>query len=172
MLKLVKSGTISPSELERRVVAQYRLFCVNHHEEYRQALAIALEPHSYPLLIHCTSGKDRTGFAAALLLMALGVSRDTVLEDYDLTNLYRRAVPQLLGPDTPEEIVTILLSAQPKYLDAALDEIDRIYGSFEAYLEAALGVDDADRRRLIDLLTEAVTDPQTRDRDSGETRSP
>jgi protein-tyrosine phosphatase len=172
MLKLVKLGTISPPELERRVIAQYRLFCADHNEEYRQALAIALKPDSYPLLIHCTSGKDRTGFAAALLLMTLGVSRETVLEDYHLTNLYRRAVPQLFGPDTPEEIVTILLSAQPKYLEAAFDEIDRLYGSFEAYLKAALGVDDADRRRLVELLTEAVTDPQTRDRGSGETRSP
>lgn len=172
MLKLVKSGTISPPELERRVMAQYRLFCVDHNEEYRQALAIALEPDSYPLLIHCTSGKDRTGFASALLLMALGVSRETVFDDYDLTNLYRRAVPQLFGPETPEEIVTILLSARPKYLEAALDEIDRVYGSFEAYLEAALGVDDAGRRRLVELLTEEATDSQTRDRDSGETRSP
>jgi protein-tyrosine phosphatase len=172
MLKLVKSGTISPREVERRVIAQYRLFCVDHNEEYRQALAIALEPDSYPLLIHCTSGKDRTGFAAALLLMALGVSRETVLEDYDLTNLYRRAAPQLFGPETPEEIATILLSAQPKYLEAAFEEIDRTYGSFEAYLETALGVDDGGRRRLVELLTEAVRDPQTRDRGSGETRSP
>jgi protein-tyrosine phosphatase len=159
MLALVKAGTIPASEIEKRVIAQYRLFCVDHTEEYRQAFAVALDPSSYPLLLHCTSGKDRTGFAAALLLLALGVSRKTVIEDYNLTNLYRRPVPHLFGPETPKEVVAILLAAQPKYLEAALDEIDRIYDSFDNYLDRALGVADFDRQRLIDLLTEPVTSP-------------
>jgi protein-tyrosine phosphatase len=163
MLARVKKGAIAAPELERRVIAQYRLFCVDHVEEYRRTFAIAQDASSYPLLLHCTSGKDRTGFAAALLLLALGAPRETVLEDYDLTNRYRRAVPQLLGPETPEEIVTLLLSAQPKYLEAALDEIDRVYGSFDDYLDTALGVDGAARRRLVEMLTEPVTIPQMRD---------
>jgi protein-tyrosine phosphatase len=171
MLTLVKAGAITAPELERRVTAQYRLLCIDHVKEYRRTFAIAQDASSYPLLLHCTSGKDRTGFAAALLLLALGAPRETVLEDYDLTNLYRRAVPQLLGPETPEEIVTLLLSAQPKYLEAALDEIDRVYGSFNDYLDTALGVDNAGRRRLVAMLTEPVTVPQMRDEDTGETRS-
>jgi protein-tyrosine phosphatase len=162
MLALVKRGAIAALELERRVIAQYRLFCVDHVEEYRRTFAIAQDASSYPLLVHCTSGKDRTGFAAALLLLAVGAPRETVLEDYDLTNRYRRAVPQLLGPETPEEIVTLLLSAQPKYLEAALEEIDNVYGSFDDYLATALGVDAAARRRLVELLTEPATIPQTR----------
>lgn len=172
MLALVKAGTIAPSEIERRVIAQYRLFGVDHVEEYRQAFAIALNPDSYPLLLHCTSGKDRTGFAAAVLLMAVGAPRETVLEDYDLTNLYRRPVPHLLGPEAPAEIVATLLSAQPKYLEAALDEIDRVHGSFDRYLNRALGVDDSSRARLVEMLTENATFPRTRERDSGEIHSP
>jgi protein-tyrosine phosphatase len=159
MLALVKAGTIAASELERWVIAQYRLFCVDHTEEYRQTFAVALDPKSYPLLLHCTSGKDRTGFAAALVLLALGVSRDTVIEDYNLTNLYRRPVPHLFGPETPDEVAAVLLSAQPKYLEAALDEIDRVFGSFDDYLGRALGVGDSDRQRLVDLLTEPVRSP-------------
>jgi len=163
MLALVKKGAIAVPELERRVIAQYRLFCVDHVEEYRRTFAIALDPSSYPLLLHCTSGKDRTGFGAALLLLALGAPRETVLEDYDLTNRYRRAVPQLLGPETPEEIVTLLLSAQPKYLEAALEEIDSVYGSFDDYITTALGVDAAARQRLVEMLTEPVTNSQMHD---------
>jgi protein-tyrosine phosphatase len=159
MLALVKAGTIAASEIERRVIAQYRLFCVDHTDEYRQTFALALEPGSYPLLLHCTSGKDRTGFAAALLLLALGVPRDTVIEDYNLTNLYRRPVPHLFGPETPDEVAAILLSAQPKYLEAALDEIDRVFGSFDDYLGRALGVGDSGRQTLVDLLTEPITFP-------------
>jgi protein-tyrosine phosphatase len=143
MLALVKAGRMSAGELERRVTAQYRLFCVDHNEEYRRTFAVALDPGSYPLL----------------LLLALDVPRETVAEDYNLTNLYRRAVPHLFGPETPEEVSAILLSANPRYLEAAFDEIDRVYGSFDDYLEQALGVGDSERQRLVDLLTEPVTSP-------------
>jgi protein-tyrosine phosphatase len=156
MLSLVKRGTIDVAELERRVIGQYRLFCLDHIEEFRQTFAIASEPDNHPLLLHCTSGKDRTGVAVALLLLAIGVPRETVLEDYSLTNLYRRPVPQLLGPETPEEVVQVLLSAQPKCLEAALEEIDRAHGSLDAYLEQALAVNEAQRERLIETLTEPL----------------
>jgi len=84
----------------------------------------------------------------------VGVPLATVIEDYELTNRYRRPVPFLFGPDTSEEVAFILLSAQPKYLEAALQEIDRAFGSFQAFLEQRLGVDDAARARLIEMLTE------------------
>jgi len=171
MLSLVKRGTIDAAELERRVIGQYRLFCRDHVEEYRRTFAIASEPDNYPLLLHCTSGKDRTGVAAALLLLAVGAPRETVLEDYSLTNLYRRPVPQLLGPETPEEVVDVLLSAQPKYLEAALEEIDRVHGSFDAYLRQALGVDEAQRERLVEMLTEPLTPSPARGPDIAEIRS-
>src|ERR1700677_2804971 len=154
MLQLVKSGAIEAAEIERRVTAQYRLFGIDHSAEYRRVFEVAASAESYPLLLHCTSGKDRTGFGIAMLLLAVGVPLATVLEDYEITNRYRRAVPQLFGPNTPRDVATILLSAQSKYLEAALDEIDRVFGSFDAYLRERLGVDDAARSRLIDWLTE------------------
>lgn len=154
MLDLVKSGAIDASQVERLVTAQYRLYCVDHTREYRRVLEIATDPEGYPLLLHCTSGKDRTGYGVALLMLAVGVPRDVVLDDYALTNHYRRAVPQLFGPDTAEDVARTLLSANSTYLEAALDEIDQAYGSFDAYLEKTLGVGDRARERLVDLLTE------------------
>jgi protein-tyrosine phosphatase len=158
MLGKVRNGSIDSQEVERLVIAQYRLFPVDHNEEYRRAFEIAAQPEGYPLLIHCTSGKDRTGFGIAALLMAVGVPREIVLQDYDLTNQYRRSVPQLFGPNTSEALVRTLLSAQPQYMQAALDEIDRIYGSFEQYVETGLGLGAAARARLVDLLTEPDAD--------------
>jgi protein-tyrosine phosphatase len=155
MLEQVRAGTISAQELERKVISQYRKFGVDHVEEYRRALNFATEADNYPLLIHCTSGKDRTGFASALLLLAVGVPRDIVLQDYDLTNLYRRDVSHLFGPKTQEDIISLLLSAQAHYLEAALEEIDRVYGSFDAYLTRTLQVDEIKRARLVELLTDA-----------------
>ncbi len=157
MLRLVKSGAIEPSEVERRVIAQYRRFCVDHHYEYRRMFEIVGTSDGYPLLIHCTSGKDRTGYGAALVLLSVGVSRDIVINDYGLTNNYQRPVPQLLGSNTSEAVAQILLAAQSKYLEAALDEIDQVYGSFDAYLDRALGVDDTRRAMLTELLTETCT---------------
>ncbi len=154
MLGEVRAGRIGVAELERRVVAQYRSFATDHAGEYRRAVAFAADPGNYPLLLHCTSGKDRTGFAAAVLLLAVGVPREIVLQDYDLTNHYRRDVSHLFGPRTSEQVIALLLSAQAHYLEAALEEIDRVHGSFEDYLTKALGVDDAMRARLFDLLTE------------------
>jgi protein-tyrosine phosphatase len=155
MLEEVRAGTISAQELERKVISQYRKFVIDHVEEYRKALAFATQPENYPLLIHCTSGKDRTGVASALLLLAVGVPRDIVLQDYDLTNLYRRDVSHLFGPKTQEDVISLLLSAQAHYLEAALEEIDRVHGSFEAYLTRTLEVDEIKRARLVELLTHA-----------------
>jgi protein-tyrosine phosphatase len=155
MLERVRAGRIETNELERLIVGQYRKFGVEHVDEYRQALAFAADPGNYPLLVHCTSGKDRTGFAAAVLLLAVGVPREEVLEDYGLTNHYRRDVSHLFGPQTSQEIIALLLSAQTIYLESALEAIDRAHGSFDDYLRNALGVDDAMRERLFDILTES-----------------
>jgi protein-tyrosine phosphatase len=155
MLAQVRRGVISTTKLEREVIAQYRKFGVDHVDEYRQALAFAADPQNYPLVIHCTSGKDRTGFASALLLLAVGVPREVVMHDYNLTNHYRRDVSHLFGPDTPQDVIALLLSAQSLYLEAALDEVERVHGSFEAFLTGPLGVDAEKRARLIECLTEA-----------------
>lgn len=154
MLDLVRQGVIEPAELERRVTAQYRLIPIDHCDEYRQMFAVAMAAERLPLLIHCTSGKDRTGFGIAVLLLAIGVPRDVVLEDYQLTNRYRRPVPQLLGPATSSSIVQTLTSARGKYLEAALDEIDRVYGSVDEYLATGLKVSAEGRAHLVEHLTE------------------
>lgn len=154
MLACVRSGSITTNELERRMIAQYRLFVSNHISEYQQALLFASHSANYPLLIHCTSGKDRTGLASAVLLLAVGVPREVVLGDYELTNHFQRDVSHLFGPNTTPDLISVLLSAQTHYLEAALDEMDCRFGSFDGYLAKGLGIDDATRVRLFGLLTE------------------
>jgi len=155
MLARVRRGAISTAELEREVIAQYRRFGVDHVAEYRQAFEFAADASNYPLVMHCTSGKDRTGFASALLLLAVGVPREVVLHDYNLTNHYRRDVSHLFGLDTSQDVIALLLSAQSHYLEAALEEVGRVHGSFEAFLTGPLGVDADMRARLIACLTES-----------------
>ena len=90
-------------------------------------------------MIHCTAGKDRTGFAAALILKALGVADDLIVEDYLLTNRFYRRAEAGLSSDMPEEVRDVLGSVEASFLLAALDTVRSDYGDLEAYFEAGLG---------------------------------
>jgi len=85
-----------------------------------------------PVVFHCTAGKDRTGVAAALILLALGVPRDTVLYDYLLTNQHYRH-PPLPQSDTPPDALQVLWRVQTGFLDAALQTIDAMPGGLPGY---------------------------------------
>lgn len=60
----------------------------NAQDTYREFFRIVSEERNTPLLFHCSAGKDRTGIAAALLLGALGVDREVIMEDYMLSAEY------------------------------------------------------------------------------------
>ncbi|QXL84343.1 tyrosine-protein phosphatase [Comamonas sp. NLF-1-9] len=104
-----------------------------------------------PLVFHCTAGKDRTGYAAALLLLALGVPRETVMHDYLLTNrLYRR--PPAPADDVRTRAVhAVIWGVRAEYLQAALDAIEREHGGVQTYLRERLGLSEAARRQLARL---------------------
>lgn len=95
-----------------------------------------------PLVFHCTAGKDRTGVAAALVLSALGVPRELVLQDYLLTNEVFRH-PPLPRSDTPPEVLAVLWRVQLDFLETALQAIEAEHGSVERYLGARLGLTPA-----------------------------
>lgn len=100
-----------------------------------------------PLVFHCTAGKDRTGFAAALALQALGVPRAVVLHDYLLTNaLYQP--PPVPHTDTPREALAVLWRVQSEFLEAAYQALDADHGGMDRYLEQRLGVTESARRAL------------------------
>lgn len=130
----------------------YRGFAGENAPRFAQLFALLLASNA-PLVFHCTAGKDRTGFAAALVLLALGVPRDVVMQDYLLTNtLYRR--PEGLAGPAPREVLEVLWRVQEDFLNAALDGVDRHPGGFDGYLAQVLGVDDAARGRLQALYLE------------------
>lgn len=100
-----------------------------------------------PLVIHCTAGKDRTGIAAALILSALGVPRDVVMQDYLLTNEHFRH-PPMPQSRTPKEALAVLWRVQEDFLTEALRAIDQDHGGIERYLSQRLGLSDAARATL------------------------
>lgn len=118
-----------------------------------------------PFMFHCAAGKDRTGFVAALLLSALDVSWEQVLEDYLLTARHwhgprseaalRRVLHALFGDSPPPaDILRPLMAVEGHYLATAFEAITSQYTSIEAYLERTAGLDAKRRAALQDALLE------------------
>jgi protein-tyrosine phosphatase len=99
-----------------------------------------------PVAFHCTAGKDRTGWAQAVLLTILGVPRDKIMKDYLLTNVYFAdsavATGRRIVPGVDDETARRLMAADPADLEAAFDEVRVRYGTFDNYLHKGLGLDD------------------------------
>lgn len=121
--------------------------------QYRPFTDLLLERDQLPLLFHCSAGKDRTGFAAAIILDALGVDRELIMADFLMSNYYRYdknasniRKATLAGVD--QRIAEPLVVVDESYLQNAFDEIDRKFGNTPAFLEAELGIDAAKLERL------------------------
>ena len=124
----------------------YRNYVRYSTPSFRALFAHLLEDRA-PLVIHCTAGKDRTGFACALILHALGVPDDLIAEDYLLTNSFYRRDPSA-SSDLPEEVRQVLASVEASFLAAAFDAISADYGDLESYLSDGLGLGAQERARL------------------------
>ena len=117
-----------------------------------------------PTLFHCTAGKDRAGFAAALVLLTIGVPEKIVIEDYMKTNKYTEETIQdyinkinlySLG-SVDAEILRPLLGVEERFIRAALDEIKQKYGSVENFIRDELKIRDESIIELKNfLLTES-----------------
>ena len=111
------------------------------------------------VLFHCTAGKDRTGLAAAILLLVAGVPRETIVEDYTQTekNLARGFAEALTGlitslgvPLTPA-LKTLATESPASAIEAAMDWIDAHHGDVAGYLRSGGMTDEeiADLRRVL-----------------------
>ena len=117
----------------------------------------ALEAGETPILFHCTAGKDRTGVAAMLILLALGASDETICADYARTNLCRAAEIEKAMADHAAEIAAdpaqrmrwqSSAGVDPETAPFVLRTIRQDYGSAESYLEAEYGLTPARLMRL------------------------
>lgn len=150
MKELIDGGhQITPADTVELMRQTYQAFVHDNADRFSSLFKHLLEDDA-PLVFHCTAGKDRTGFAAALILLALGVPRDVVMQDYLLTNeLYRKPVSK--GSHAPQEVLKVLWQVQEPFLDAALQAVDADYGGVDAYLVDELGVGSQERSRLEEL---------------------
>jgi protein-tyrosine phosphatase len=131
---------------------------VHSAQLFGQLLAGLVGPEGLPAVFHCHAGKDRTGVTAALLLLALGVGRDEVLDDYELTRRYRTldhqqdSLANLLALGMSPEAAVGVLAAPRWTMAAALDALDTVHGGIETYLTGPAGLTRAQLAELRRLL--------------------
>jgi protein-tyrosine phosphatase len=144
---IAAAGTpLSPADALDVMRDSYRNYVRHNTPRFRALFSHLLEDRA-PLVIHCTAGKDRTGFACALILHMLGVPDDVIAEDYLLTNRFYRRDPTA-SSDLPEEVRQVLGSVQASFLAAAFEAIGADYGNLENYLSDGLGLGAPERARL------------------------
>jgi protein-tyrosine phosphatase len=139
------------------MVAINRDLAREHADDYARMFEGLLELEEGGFLVHCAAGKDRTGFACALILHALGVPEETVIDDYLLTNeamdYEGYVLPKLVARFEPDavpdrESVMALAGVRPEYLRAAYDAIEAEFEGVEHYVERAVGLDASARSLL------------------------
>ena len=125
-----------------------------------------------PLAYNCSAGQDRTGFATAMILSALGTPRDVILSDYHLSTTYRRPeneMPPISDAQAASNPVAAMFASYQRmpntkpqplktadgtaYLSFALAEIEAKWGSVDNYLKSEIGLSAADLHRLRALYT-------------------
>ena len=150
----VNSGQMDAQGVRAYMREHYRAIATVHREFYAQMFRAMLEPDALPFLVHCASGKDRTGFAAAIILTSLDVPREAVVADYVISDraLHRRDLWHLFHRDVDPGAYQAVGAAAPEYLAGSFEAIDIQWGGADGYLRDALGLTDADRARLRDLL--------------------
>jgi len=147
MARLSTGKPLTIAEAAELMRDSYRAYVRDNTPTFR-ALFRHLLDDGAPLVFHCTAGKDRTGFAAALILTSLGVSESLIVEDYLLTNALWRAPPTVVAAPFAEDIKAVLISVEESFLSAALDAIRADYGGIDSYLTEGLGLGPQERAML------------------------
>ena len=145
---------------ETYMAEMYRDILTDFADVFAKLMNGLAAPTHRPAVFHCTAGKDRTGLAAALLLGVLGVERELVLDDYELTNETRSELriaeltPDLQAAGIDVELVRPYLSAPRDAMAWTLSWLDDEYDGAAGYLMQA-GVSEG---TLTILRSELLTD--------------
>ena len=148
----VADGSANPHLMMQFLTDHYRDYPRRCAPGFATLFATLSDSQHRPLVFHCTAGKDRTGFASALLLTLLGVPWETVMEDYLRTNdLWIGHVGRY--PELDIDTRAAIVEARTPYLEAAFEVVAKDFGGPEQFADKALGLDSAARERMkADLL--------------------
>ena len=165
--KLMKSRRFTEEQSLEHMVEGYRMIADVGPPSYQKLMDLVLDQSNWPILIHCNAGKDRAGVAVTLILEALSVDRETIMEEFLLTNEISRTqvkadylskerrkakIGNKSGRGPSASAWYPIVGVKSEMLDAFYASVDETYGSMDAFL-TELGVDQEARTALAASLT-------------------
>ncbi|BCA53237.1 protein-tyrosine-phosphatase [Nitrospira sp. KM1] len=152
------NAVLGGGRLEVHIKEGYREFVSlpSAQRAYQELFLSLADKSNLPAVFHCTTGKDRTGWAAAALLTLLGVPRETVMADYMRSNEYllpdyRKTIQAFAAGGGERGIALAIFGVKREYLEAAFDEMQRSYGTIENYFSDGLGIDEDQQQVLREI---------------------
>lgn len=161
VMERVESGNFDGFDPDQFMLTANRQFATEFTPQFRQFIHTVLDAVGKPVAWHCSAGKDRTGFASAILLRVLGVPQETVMRDYmeSKQHALEARKNQLLllrvfkGEEAADKLA-IMMGVEEAWLRAAFEEIDARWGSFDNYVSEGLQLTDRDIAKLRNQLLE------------------
>jgi protein-tyrosine phosphatase len=157
----IESGNFEGFDAATAMLEANRQFADQFTPQFSEFAHAVLAANGAPVLWHCTAGKDRAGFAAAIMLRILGVPQETVMADYMASqqpsleaSRKQLLMLKLFRGDEAAEVVKVMMGVDPAWLQAGFDQIDRRWGSFDNYVSNGLQLTPADVQQLRDTLLE------------------
>ena len=165
--KMMKRNRFTQEQALEHMVEGYHMIAEEGPPSYQKLMDVVLDQSNWPVLIHCNAGKDRAGVATTLILEALGVDRETIMEEFLLTNEMARTEEKAVflakeskkfsngkrsGRSPSASAWLPIVGVQPEMLEAFYASVDEQYGSMDAFL-TELGVDQDARSALTASLT-------------------
>lgn len=140
MFDAINTGQIDRAGAYAMMIKQYEALALEHTADYGRIIDDLLAPGSVPAIVHCTSGKDRTGMVAAIILLALNVAPDAIAADYTMTQDRIEKVDYFTDSASAAAI-EVIMAAKPDYIHAAIATMASEFGSVSAYLREGVGLD-------------------------------
>jgi protein-tyrosine phosphatase len=151
------NAILGGGNIEEKFIEGYREFISlpSAKQSYRTLFLSLADQKKLPAVFHCTTGKDRTGWAAAALLSLLGVPEETVMKDFLASNEYtlpqfKHAIDGFVAGGGDRDIPVAIFGVKKEYLEASFDEMEKRYGTIEKYFADGLGIDAEGQEALRD----------------------
>ena len=160
--RLLEEGLVDAAGAHQYLVDANEHFIRRFSGVFKSYLELLLDEANYPLVFHCSAGKDRAGFAAALTLFVAGADETVVKHDYMATNHCTanwvngvlEGLSDVMGSSVDPEAVKTLMQVRPEFLQKALDTLVEDHGDLQTYLVEALDFGPDKQRRVRELLRE------------------
>ncbi|HIG42645.1 MAG: tyrosine-protein phosphatase [bacterium] len=160
------AGEFQEADARELLKAEYRLYIKKFTPVFREWAHSLLDEENYPMVFHCSTGKDRTGVATALVLLMLDVPMNRVMEDYLDTNRFIKdwvyfeiGTMKTIGMvgKIDMDAVKVLYGAEKEYLEAAFTVMRDQYGTIDNYIEQGLEISQQNRETLKSILLNSQT---------------